>query len=105
MKLFIFQFVNQFSAYFFIAVKQKHTKWGCPDNDCITLLRQQLSMTLAICSVVQVVMACVQTVKVKIFMWLEDRALQQECEKEGKEVPPRGFIEEQAKYEEYRIRK
>jgi len=47
---------------------------------------------------------CMATVKVKFFIWLEDRALAAECEKEGKEVPLRGFLEEQAKYEEYRIR-
>lgn len=104
MKLFIFQFVNQFSAFFFIAVKQKHTKWGCPDDDCMGLLRMQLSVTLTVISLLQIVAVFLATFKVKFFVWLEDKALAQECEKEGKEVPVRGFLEEQAKHEEYRIR-
>merc|ERR1719224_2004 len=57
MKLFIFQFVNQFSAFFFIAVKQKFTRWGCPDDDCVALLRGQLSTTLTVISLLQIVNA------------------------------------------------
>jgi hypothetical protein len=103
-KLFIFQFVNQFSAYFFIAVKQRHTKWGCPDDDCMGLLRKQLSVTLLVVSLCQIIQVVLGTLKVKFFIWWEDRALRQECEKDGKEVPVRSFLEEQAKYEDYRIR-
>lgn len=70
----------------------------------MVLLRKQLSVTLTVITLLQIVAVVLATVKVKFYVWLEDRALAQECEKEGKEVPVRGFLEEQAKYEEYRIR-
>jgi len=104
MKLFIFQFVNQFSAYFFIAIKQQHTTWGCPNGDCIELLRYQLSMTLFLLSLMRIGQVVFSSVKVRVIMWWEDRAIQKECEGTGQEVPYRGFLEEQAKYEDYRIR-
>lgn len=104
MKLFIFQFVNQFSAYFFIAIKQKNTKYGCPDHDCIGLLSSQLSMTLTLLSIIRIAQVAASCVKVQIFMWWEDRQMAKEYEGTGKEVPVRGFLEEQAKYEDFRIR-
>merc|ERR1719487_1844023 len=103
-KQFIFQFINQFSAYFFIAVKQRHTAFGCPENDCMGLLRAQLTMTLAFLVVMAIVQILMKTIKVSVMLWWEERSLRKELEGTGKEIPARGFVEEQAKYEPFRIR-
>lgn len=104
MKSFIFQFVNQFSAYFFIAVKQKHTDAGCPNNDCMALLKEQLSMTLCCLVAARIFQVALSSVKVTLIMWWEERTLRKALEGTGKEIPVRGYIEEQSKYDEFRIR-
>jgi len=103
-KLFIFQFVNQFSAFFFIAIKQQYTDFGCPNSDCIMLLRNQLSMTLCLLVIMRIFQVALSSVKVKLIMWWELRTLQKELQDSNRELPVRGFVEEQAKYDEFRIR-
>merc|ERR1719498_1516208 len=74
-KVCVFQFINQYSIYFFMAIKQRHTSMGCENNDCLTMLRLQLSMTL--CCIIAVDMAQVAfgCVRLQLFMWKEDYAL------------------------------
>merc|ERR1719160_915149 len=41
-KNFLFQAVNSYSAYFYIAVKLQHSKHGCPEGSCLSMLRRLL---------------------------------------------------------------
>lgn len=102
-KLFIFQFVNQYSAFFYIAVKQQYTEDGCPKDDCIQLLKMQLSMTLLLCTAVSLSQVVLASGKVWLTLYLEDREMRKGL-KEGEEIPTRSYLEEQSKYEEFRIR-
>lgn len=99
-KMFIFQFGNQYSAYFYIAVKQQFTTLRCQNDDCVGVMRQQLPpmlMFLAIMRVVQVVLA---TLKVEYKLWKET----QDYIREGGEVPDYCFVERQSKFDKFRIR-
>eukprot|EP00747_Dinoflagellata_sp_TGD_P003490 gnl/TRDRNA2_/TRDRNA2_108716_c0_seq2.p1 gnl/TRDRNA2_/TRDRNA2_108716_c0~~gnl/TRDRNA2_/TRDRNA2_108716_c0_seq2.p1 ORF type:complete len:997 (+),score=181.62 gnl/TRDRNA2_/TRDRNA2_108716_c0_seq2:172-3162(+) len=99
-KQFGFQFVNNYSAFFFLALKQPETEGECPNNDCLSLLRLQLSfcvLVLAICRVGTVIFSALW---VKFMLWFELYQLR----KQGIEPPSRCFAEEQSKYTEFRIR-
>jgi len=104
-KMFLSQFVNQYSAFFYIAVKQQFTKNGCvtiggvPDN-CVGMIQQQLPTTLAVLALMRVVQVVVATLKVKLFLWWESRQI----EKAGGTKPVYAFVEEQSKFGEFRIR-
>merc|ERR1719161_3491402 len=90
-KLFVFEFVNNYSAFFFLTIK------NCQDPDVEDGLAQpqaQVSMTLlllAICSVIQV---CVEVLRFRFRLWYEDYEYRK---KFGGEPPKRSFCEEQAK--------
>jgi hypothetical protein len=52
-KAFVFEFVNQYTAFFYIAIKQQFTTGGCPRDDdgtkdCLLALKKQLPSTLLI---------------------------------------------------------
>jgi hypothetical protein len=105
LKMFFFQFINQYSAFFYIAIKQQFTTSGCPridmyDNDCVGLLNEQLPMTLVVLTFTRVVQVVLATVIVKLKFWWEDYQMR----KKGLEVVPRCFLEEQAKFGPYRVR-
>merc|ERR1719174_3107042 len=99
-KMFIFQLVNQYSAFFYMAVNQQFTEAGCPNDDCVWLLQKSLPMTLAVLAVLQFVQVIVGTLMVKFNLWLEGYFM----EKAGKERPVYGYVEEQAKYGQFRVR-
>jgi len=99
-KMFIFQFVNQYSACLYIAVKQQFNPRGCVNDDCVGMIRNQLPTTLLVLAVMRVVQVVVQTLQVKIALWLEARAMA----KAGLEAPVYSFVEEQSKYGQFRIR-
>lgn len=90
-KLFLFSFVNNYSAFFFMTIRNA---WrGCLD-ECLEVSRNQVTLTLivlGICSVVQMLM---ERFMVVLNLWWEVRQLK----KTGKEVPTRFMVEEQAKY-------
>jgi hypothetical protein len=105
LKMFFFQFINQYSAFFYIAIKQQFTPAGCPridmyDNDCVGLLNEQLPMTLVVLTFTRVIQVVVATVLVKLNFWWEDYQMR----KKGLEVVPRSFLEEQGKFGPYRVR-
>jgi hypothetical protein len=99
-KLFVFQFVNQYCAFFYIGVKQQATELGCVDDDCVGMIKTQLPTTLAVLALMRVVQVVLATLKVKFALWWESRGIVNE----GGEPPIYSYIEEQSKYGEYRIR-
>jgi len=99
LKQFLFTFVNSYWAFFYLAIKQRHTDKGCPAGGCLWVMRKQLTITLIILSVLQIVGVVLQTFIVKLKIWLEDRALKKELNVE--ELPKRSFVEEQAKYSNF----
>jgi len=99
-KMFIFQLVNQYSAFFYIAVKQQFTPKGCPDDDCIGLIKSALPVTLSILAVMQIVQVLLATLIVKFSLWWETRQMK----KNGDDDPVYSYVEEQGKYGQFRIR-
>jgi hypothetical protein len=94
-KLFMFEFVNNYSAFFFLTVWGKWRGLECPYDDCLFSLRQQLATTLLVlcgCTIVEVI---VQKVLVMAKLWWEHH---QYVKTYGKEPAQRSAIEEQAKY-------
>lgn len=101
LKQFSFSFVNNYWAFFFLAIKQKYTATGCPAGGCLWAVRKQLTITLAIlsfCRILQVVLDCFL---VKFWLWWEDRALKKQLGTE--EIPKRSFVEEQSKYSDFSV--
>mmetsp|Transcript_65405 Transcript_65405/g.114335 ORF Transcript_65405/g.114335 Transcript_65405/m.114335 type:complete len:951 (-) Transcript_65405:275-3127(-) len=96
-KLFVFLFVNQFSVYFYIAIKMRHTEKGCPNQDCIGLLRYQLCSVFAIICAGNLGLALVDYIRVKLLLWWQLKTVKNNVEN----APPRSFLEEQSKYVEY----
>jgi len=99
-KQFLFAFVNSYWAFLYLAIKQRHTDKGCPAGGCLWVMRKQLTITLVILSVLRIVAVILQTFTVKFKLWMEDRALKKELDVE--ELPKRSFVEEQAKYADFR---
>jgi hypothetical protein len=99
-KMFIFQLVNQYSAFLYTAVKQQFDKRGCPEAGCVEALRMALPPTLAVLAFLRIVQVVVATLQVRILLWLEDR----EFTKKGELPPKRSFVEVQGKYGPYRTR-
>jgi len=119
-KMFLFQAVNNYSAFLFLAVKQAHTHGGCGEEGCLHVVNAQLSMTiflLALCRLFQVI---VRTWSVRWRLWREMDALHSRSllsslrkfpgrvlraeEVTGDGEQTRTFEEDQSKYEEFRIK-
>jgi len=96
-KLFLFEFVNNYSAFFFMTCWGKWRKLDpdCPGGDCLAVLRVQLATTFAVMCVFSIIGAFVAEMMVKFWLWWEIREYRK---KFGKEPPPRLEMEEQAKY-------
>jgi hypothetical protein len=94
-KLFLFEFVNNYSAFFFMTLWGGHRREPCINDDCLALLRSQLVMTLAILILCSVIAVIVQDLLVHFFLWWEVRQYRQQF---GKEPPPRLPLEAQSKY-------
>jgi len=99
-KLFSFQAVNSYAAFFYIAFKQKE---HCPNGSCLEYLRTQLVIIQIILSMTRVLQIALAFVKVKFFIWLEDRELEK-AKAAGNEIPMRHFVETQEKLVEHRLR-
>lgn len=95
-KQFLFGFVNQYWAFFFLAIKQKYTAAGCPAGGCLWAVRKQLTITIAILSACRVLQVFIEAFLVKFALWWEDRALKKRLGTE--DIPKRSFVEEQSKY-------
>jgi len=99
-KMFIFQLVNQYSAFFYMAVKQQYTPKGCPDDDCVGNIQKLLPVTLLILTLVQFVQVFVGTLLVRFNLWYE----QYQMKSKGMAAPVYSFVEEQAKYGQFHTR-
>eukprot|EP00747_Dinoflagellata_sp_TGD_P011287 gnl/TRDRNA2_/TRDRNA2_120620_c0_seq1.p1 gnl/TRDRNA2_/TRDRNA2_120620_c0~~gnl/TRDRNA2_/TRDRNA2_120620_c0_seq1.p1 ORF type:complete len:669 (-),score=96.30 gnl/TRDRNA2_/TRDRNA2_120620_c0_seq1:126-1874(-) len=107
-KLFAFQVINAYNSFFYIAFFQKDTAAGCPNDDCIGLLRSSLLTTfggLCACSVVEMVVPYVQF---RLSLYREEQALRAQFEEKisqglmsKDEMPKHSFMEKQAKMSTY----
>jgi len=98
-KMFLFGFVNNYWAFFFLAIKQKYTVAGCPVGGCLWAVRKQLIITLAILSACRVFQVVVEALLVKFMLWWEDRCLKKALGTQ--DIPKRSYVEEQCKYSDF----
>jgi len=90
-KLFLFSFVNNYSAFFFMTIRNA---WrGCLD-ECLEVSRNQVTLTLIVLGVCSVAQMLAGRLLVRLSLWWEVRQLK----KKGGDVPTRYVIEEQSKY-------
>uniref|UniRef100_A0A7S0A3I1 Anoctamin transmembrane domain-containing protein n=1 Tax=Pyrodinium bahamense TaxID=73915 RepID=A0A7S0A3I1_9DINO len=91
-KLFAFDFVNNYSAFFSLTIR---FAWGCDHGDCLFVLRRQVSVCLSILCACSIASMLMNGVIVRLSLWYEAYQLQKQT---GSEMPERYFLEEQAKY-------
>eukprot|EP00929_Paragymnodinium_shiwhaense_P064970 TRINITY_DN32620_c0_g1_i1.p1 TRINITY_DN32620_c0_g1~~TRINITY_DN32620_c0_g1_i1.p1 ORF type:complete len:963 (+),score=171.74 TRINITY_DN32620_c0_g1_i1:78-2966(+) len=95
-KQFAFQFVNNYAAFFYIAIKQRHSSDGCPEGGCLAMLRMQLTIIQIVLSLSALAEILIKACFVKFLLayevWKYKRA------NDGKEPPERKFLEEQSKH-------
>ncbi len=92
--------MNNYCAFFYIAVKMKYTPSGCPEGGCTAMLRFQISLTLSIITGIQVLVTLLQVLQVRYKLYAEERALQ--SDRNYQRPVKRTFMEEQAKYGSFR---
>lgn len=105
--------VTNYTAFLYLAVKQKVEVNNCPPGGCLHALRIQIAVTLVILTFSDLAKSMVKFVKVDFMIRQEDSNLKKAKAKEGDastasesddEVPQRYWAEEQSKYPEYRIK-
>lgn len=101
-KNFIFQAVNTYSAYFYIAVKLQNSEVGCPDGSCLTMLRRLLIVIQIILSLGQIGWLILQSYWVKFVLWYEVYSYRKA--NNGEDPPERPPSESEAKMSEFRNR-
>jgi len=95
-KLFAFDFVNNYCAFFSITIRHAWVgNSGCDDTDCLFVLRRQVSVTLSILCVCSIASMLMQGIMVRFSLWYEAYQIRK---KTGSEMPKRYSLEEQAKY-------
>jgi hypothetical protein len=72
-KTFVFEFINQYSAFFYMAIKQQFTPQGCPLNiqgekDCMLALKKQLPVTFLILMTVEIIQVVIANMRVMFLM-------------------------------------
>lgn len=90
-KLFLFNFVNNYSA--FIAISIRNAWMGCHD-DCLNELRKQIAITLCVLVLCSIAQMLAEGFKVRFNLMWELRQLK----KRNQQHPPRYLVEEQSKY-------
>jgi hypothetical protein len=101
MKMLIFQFINQYFGFFFIAIKLQHTEYGCGyEGDCVTVMRKNLRTTITLLALIRIAQVIFQTLRVDIELAWERRKII----KAGGKPRSVHVVEEQTKYGEFRIR-
>lgn len=100
-KYFALQFVNNYSAFFFISLAQRNTISGCKDGDCFYQLRRALTIALIVLSACSIAQVMLFAVLKEINLGLETIMYRWTHEKEA---APRGLCEEQAKWSDFQIR-
>jgi len=71
-KQFLFQTVNRYAPFFYLAINQKYSAQGCPKDGCLSYLRSQLVITLALLSLFQLVEVIYGAQFVRFQIWYED---------------------------------
>lgn len=101
-KMFIFQLVNQYSAFFYMAVKQQFTPGGCPggEDGCVHQIQRTLPMTLSILAALQIAEVFARTLLVKVLLFVE----QWQAQSAGESVLVYSYVEQQSKYGRFRVR-
>jgi len=94
-KQFLFQFVNNYTAFFYLALKQRFTEAGCPPGGCLLCLRRDLTITLVILTVARIGQVMLSSVQVTWRLRREAAVLQK---KHDGEPPLRSFTELQSDY-------
>lgn len=102
-KQFMFRSVNSYSAFFYLAIKQRYTTAGCPKEGCLHALTKQLWMTMLILSVMRIGEVISASLLVRGKIWLEDFCLQRERQQQGRPLPRRSFAEFQSKFADARL--
>mmetsp|Transcript_71179 Transcript_71179/g.215462 ORF Transcript_71179/g.215462 Transcript_71179/m.215462 type:complete len:773 (-) Transcript_71179:133-2451(-) len=92
-KLFLFDFVNNYTAFFAITLRNAWIGKGCAE--CLSVLQWQLSMTLCVLCLCSITMMVMRFGIVRFRLWLEVWLLER---KAGKAMPPLYRVEEEAKY-------
>jgi len=126
-KTFVFEFINQYTAFFYIAIKQQFAPGGCPLNaegqhDCLLALKKQLPSTLLILMAMEIVQVVLANVKVRASLQWEYfsnerkrthsylmalRSVRSMCcgrEQTEEENRHHNFVEVQGKFGPYRTR-
>lgn len=101
-KQFLFQSVNNYSAFFYLAVKQRYAEQGCSSAaKCLEVLRWQLIMIQLVLSVSCIAEVILSSLLVKFNLWYE----RYQCTRANNGIPPpdMSFIETQGKFGEYRL--
>lgn len=100
-KMFIFQFVNQYFGFFYIAIRQQFTEAGCMfGGNCVLMLNIYIPTTLLSLACMRVVQVVVATLKVKIVLWWETRQMT----KAGLPAPNYTYVEKQTKFGNFQVR-
>mmetsp|Transcript_5159 Transcript_5159/g.11153 ORF Transcript_5159/g.11153 Transcript_5159/m.11153 type:complete len:964 (+) Transcript_5159:651-3542(+) len=71
-KQFLFESVNRYCAFFFLALKQRYTKVGCPKGGCMAALNTHLTITLLILSATRIAQIFFAVLLVRAKIWWED---------------------------------
>lgn len=101
-KNFIFQAVNSYSAYFYIAIKLQNSESGCPDGSCLNMLRRLLISVQIILSLGNVSWLLLQAYWVRFVLWHEEYTYRKA--NDGADPPERPPSESEAKMSEFRNR-
>lgn len=84
-KTVLFQFVNYYGTFFYIVIRLRHVPGGCAstEGNCMTLLRSQLALTVAIVLAFRILTFLVAEITVKAKLWWagssEENFLQKQC--------------------------
>jgi len=106
-KQFMFQSVNRYAAFFYLAIKQRYTAVGCPERGCLRLLQEQLVSTFLILTLTGIAQVIAASLLVRVKIMCEDcwlrRSRQEDSENEKGEISKRSFVELQSKFAEGRM--
>jgi hypothetical protein len=70
-KHFLFQAVNSYCAFFYMAMNLRFTPRGCPPGGCLRVLRQQLIVIQIIISLTSIASLAFQAYRVELILWQE----------------------------------
>jgi hypothetical protein len=101
-KNFMFQAVNSYASFFYIAFKLQHSEAGCPDGSCLALLRRLLIVIQIILSLGNIAWLIAQAYWVRFVLWYE--VYQYRKSHDGADPPERPPAEKEAKMSEFRNR-